>query len=103
MKNALLIVLCVLSLVTRARGHADRAGSVITPSRLDEVIARRMLRVCTTNPGLCSVHPDKPLVYGEKAFMVPRGDVTFQQYVNQFLHLSKANGDYQAVIDKWLK
>jgi cyclohexadienyl dehydratase len=37
------------------------------------------------------------------AFMVPRGDVTFQQYVNQFLHLSKANGDYQAVIDKWLK
>jgi cyclohexadienyl dehydratase len=48
MKNALLIVLCVLSLVTRARGHADRAGSVITPSRLDEVIARRMLRVCTT-------------------------------------------------------
>ncbi len=67
------------------------------------VIARRMLRVCTTNPGLCSVHPDKPLVYGEKAFMVPRGDVTFQQYVNQFLHLSKANGDYQAVIDKWLK
>jgi cyclohexadienyl dehydratase len=49
------------------------------------------------------VHPDKPLVYGEKAFMVPRGDVTFQQYVNQFLHLSKANGDYQAVIDRWLK
>jgi len=29
------------------------------------------------NPGLCSVHPDKPLVYGEKVFLVPRGDVTF--------------------------
>ncbi len=27
------------------------------------------------NPGLCSVHPDKPLVYGEKVFLVPRGDV----------------------------
>jgi len=263
MKKALLIALCVQSFVTGARGQADRTTSVITPSRLDEVIARRVLRVCTTgdyrpysflkpdgrfegidieltlklarsldvkvefittswsrlltdfkekcdvavggisttlerqkeafltepyivdgktpivrckevdkyrtiaqideprtrvivnpggtneffarryfphasltvypdnltifqqilankadvivtdvsetliqqklNPGLCSVHPDKPLVYGEKAFMVPRGGVTFQQYVNQFLHLSKANGDYQAVIDKWLK
>jgi cyclohexadienyl dehydratase len=40
------------------------------------------------NPGLCSVHPDEPLVYGQKVFLVPRGDVTFQQYVNQFLHLS---------------
>ena len=48
MKNALLIVLCVLWLVTGARGHADRGGSVITPSRLDEVIARRVLRVCAT-------------------------------------------------------
>jgi cyclohexadienyl dehydratase len=55
------------------------------------------------NPGLCSVHPDKPFVYGEKAFMVPRGDVILQQYVNQFLHLSKANGDYQVIIEKWLK
>jgi cyclohexadienyl dehydratase len=55
------------------------------------------------NPGLCSVHPDKPFAYGEKAYMLPRGDVIFQQYVDQFLHLAKANGEYQAVIDKWLK
>jgi cyclohexadienyl dehydratase len=55
------------------------------------------------NPGLCSVHPDKPFQYGEKAYMVPRGDVVFQQYVDQWLHLAKASGEYQAVIDKWLK
>lgn len=55
------------------------------------------------NPGLCSVHPDKPLQYGEKAWMVPRGDVVFQQYVNQWLHLLQASGDYQAISDKWLK
>jgi cyclohexadienyl dehydratase len=55
------------------------------------------------NPGLCSVNPDKPFQYGEKAWMVPRGDVVFQQYVDQWLHLARATGEYQAISDKWLK
>ncbi|HEV3427570.1 MAG TPA: transporter substrate-binding domain-containing protein [Paraburkholderia sp.] len=55
------------------------------------------------NPGLCSVHPDKPFQYGEKAWMVPRGDVVFQQYVDQWLHLLRASGEYQTISDKWLK
>jgi cyclohexadienyl dehydratase len=55
------------------------------------------------NPGLCSVHPDKPFQYGEKAWMVPRGDVVFQQYVDQWLHLLRASGEYQSISDKWLK
>jgi cyclohexadienyl dehydratase len=55
------------------------------------------------NPGLCSVHPDKPFQYGEKAWLLPRGDVVFQQYVEQWLHLAQATGEYQAISDKWLK
>ena len=55
------------------------------------------------NPGLCSIHPDKPFQYGEKAYMVPRGDVPFQQYVDQWLHLARATGEFQAISDKWLK
>jgi len=55
------------------------------------------------NPGLCSVHPDKPFQFGEKAYMVPRGDVAFQQYVDQWLHLALSSGEYQAISDKWLK
>ncbi|MDR5835239.1 transporter substrate-binding domain-containing protein [Caballeronia sp. LZ034LL] len=55
------------------------------------------------NPGLCSVHPDKPFQFGEKAYLLPRGDVVFQQYVDQWLHLARASGEYQAVYDKWLK
>ncbi|MBN3854468.1 transporter substrate-binding domain-containing protein [Paraburkholderia sp. Ac-20340] len=55
------------------------------------------------NPGLCSVHPDNPFQYGEKAWMVPRGDVVFQQYVDQWLHLARASGEYQTISDKWLK
>jgi cyclohexadienyl dehydratase len=55
------------------------------------------------NPGLCSVHPDKPFQFGEKAFLVPRGDVVWQQYVDQWLHLARGSGEFQAVVDKWLK
>jgi cyclohexadienyl dehydratase len=55
------------------------------------------------NPGLCSVHPDKPFQFGEKAYLLPRGDVAFQQYVDQWLHLARSSGEFQAVYDKWLK
>ena len=55
------------------------------------------------NPGLCSVHPDKPFQYGEKAYLVPSDDVVFQQYVDQWLHLSRATGEFQTISDKWLK
>jgi cyclohexadienyl dehydratase len=55
------------------------------------------------NPGLCSVHPDKPFQYGEKAYMVPSDDVVFQQYVDQWLHLARETGEWQAISDKWLK
>ncbi|KVE35073.1 transporter substrate-binding domain-containing protein [Burkholderia sp. TSV86] len=55
------------------------------------------------NPGLCSVHPRKPFQFGEKAYLVPRGDVVFQQYVDQWLHLARATDELQTVTDKWLK
>jgi len=55
------------------------------------------------NPGLCSVHLDQPFQYGEKAYLLPRGDVVFQQYVDQWLHLFQAGGEFQTVIDQWLK
>jgi cyclohexadienyl dehydratase len=55
------------------------------------------------NPGLCSVHPDKPFQFGEKAYLLPRGDVVWQQYVDQWLHLARSTGEFQSVVDKWLK
>lgn len=54
------------------------------------------------NPALCSVHPDQPFQYGEKAYMTPRGDVVFQQYVDQWLHFALVTGTFQAIKDKWL-
>ncbi|MEC5317328.1 transporter substrate-binding domain-containing protein [Brenneria populi subsp. brevivirga] len=53
-------------------------------------------------PELCAINPDKPLQYGEKAYMLPRDDMTWKQYVDQWLHLSKATGEYQKVVSEWL-
>jgi len=53
-------------------------------------------------PTLCAVNPDKPLQYSEKAFLLPRGDVAFKAYVDQWLHLTKATGEYQRIADEWL-
>ena len=55
------------------------------------------------HPELCPVDPDRPLQFAEKAYMLPRGDVALQQYVDAWLHLSKATGQYQQIWDKWLK
>ncbi|HGM5490975.1 TPA: transporter substrate-binding domain-containing protein [Serratia fonticola] len=53
-------------------------------------------------PKLCAVNPDKPLQYGEKAYMLPRDDMSWKLYVDQWLHLSKASGEYQKIIGQWL-
>jgi cyclohexadienyl dehydratase len=53
-------------------------------------------------PTLCAVNPNKPLQYSEKAFLLPRDDVAFKAYVDQWLHLAKATGEYQRIVDQWL-
>ncbi|KAB7772565.1 transporter substrate-binding domain-containing protein [Xanthomonas maliensis] len=53
-------------------------------------------------PGLCAVAPDQPLQYGEKAFLLPRDDAAWKAYVDQWLHLSKASGEYARIVQPWL-
>ncbi|MEP7063905.1 MAG: transporter substrate-binding domain-containing protein [Betaproteobacteria bacterium] len=54
-------------------------------------------------PGLCAVNPDKPLQYGEMAYLLPRGDVAFKAWVDQWMHLAKAGGDYDRTLSGWIK
>ena len=56
-----------------------------------------------TRPGLCAVNPDKPLQYGEMAWLLPRGDGAWKSWVDQWLHLAKANGEYDRTVAVWLK
>jgi cyclohexadienyl dehydratase len=75
---------------------ARRADVFVTESA--EAITQQKLK-----PGLCAINPDKPLQYGEMAWMLPRDDVAFKAYVDQWLHLAQAGGEFQRVMDRWLK
>ncbi|HTD03343.1 transporter substrate-binding domain-containing protein [Undibacterium sp.] len=55
------------------------------------------------HPELCAIHPDKPLQFAEKAFMLPRGDVPFKTWIDAWMHMQKETGSYQQVFNKWLK
>lgn len=53
-------------------------------------------------PDLCAINPQQPMQYGEKAYMLPRDDISWKFYVDQWLHLSKATGEYQKIAAQWL-
>ncbi|WP_120996158.1 transporter substrate-binding domain-containing protein [Stutzerimonas urumqiensis] len=53
-------------------------------------------------PGLCAVNPDHPLQFSEKAFLLPRDDVAWKAYVDQWLRLAKKTGEYKRITDQWL-
>jgi cyclohexadienyl dehydratase len=75
------------------KGRAD-----VMISESVETIVQQKLR-----PGLCAVNPDKPLQYGEMGYMLPRGDAAMKQWVDTWLHLAKASGEYDRIVEKWLK
>ncbi len=51
---------------------------------------------------LCSIHPEKPFDFAEKAYWLQRGPY-FKAFVDEWLHQAKNNGAYQAINDKWFK
>jgi cyclohexadienyl dehydratase len=53
-------------------------------------------------PELCAVNPETPMQYIEKAFLLPRDDIAWKSYVDQWLHLAKATGEYQQIADRFL-
>lgn len=55
------------------------------------------------HPGLCAVNPDRPLQYGEMAWLLPRGDLAMKEWVDTWLHLAKAGGEYDRVLAEWTK
>ena len=75
---------------------AGRADVMISES-VETLVQQKM------KPGLCAVNPTKPLQYGEMAYLLPRGDVVLKAWVDQWMHLAKASGDYDRIVDPWLK
>lgn len=54
-------------------------------------------------PGLCAVNPDRPLQYGEMGWLLPRGDSAMKAWVDTWLHLSKAGGEFDRTLERWLR
>ncbi len=75
------------------KGNAD-----VMISESVETIVQQKLR-----PGLCAVNPDKPLQYGEMAWLLPRGDPAMKGWMDTWLHLAKASGDYDRMAGHWLR
>jgi cyclohexadienyl dehydratase len=75
------------------KGRAD-----VMISESAETMVQQKLR-----PGLCAVNPDKPLQYGEMAWLLPRGDVAFKAWIDQWLHLAKSTGEYDRIAGHWLR
>ena len=50
-------------------------------------------------PDLCAINPDQPLQYGEMGYLLPRGDTVFKAFVDQWLHLAKASGEFARIYD----
>jgi cyclohexadienyl dehydratase len=75
------------------KGNAD-----VMISESIETLVQQKIR-----PGLCAVNPDKPLQYGEMAYLLPRGDAAMKDWFDVWLHLAKASGEYDRIVEKWMK
>jgi cyclohexadienyl dehydratase len=98
-----------------ARDNLHQATIVPHPDNntiFDEIIAGRADLMITDasetkwqakqHPELCAVHPEQPFTFAEKAYLLPRGDVVFQQWVQQWLHLALNDGTYSRIAKPWL-
>ncbi|MFF3491839.1 transporter substrate-binding domain-containing protein [Streptomyces sp. NPDC002795] len=98
-----------------ARANIKQATIKLHPDNrtiFDEIVAGRADVMMTDasetlyqsklHPELCSVHPDKPFSFAEKAYATPRGDRDFHEYVDQFVHLTTRDGTYKNYESEWL-
>jgi cyclohexadienyl dehydratase len=98
-----------------ARANIKQATIKVHPDNrtiFDEIVAGRADVMMTdasetqyqakVHPELCSVHPDKPFSFAEKAYATPRGDRDFHEYVDQFVHLATHDGTYKKYEAEWL-
>ncbi|MGW6531680.1 transporter substrate-binding domain-containing protein [Streptomyces venezuelae] len=99
-----------------ARAHIKKATIKLHPENttiFQEIIdgradvmmtdASETLYQSKIHPELCSLHPDKPFTFSEKAYATPRGDDEFKEYVDQFVHLAKHDGTYAKYEAEWMK
>ena len=98
------------------RAHFHSAGIVVYPDNLTifDRLAEGEADVMITDASetrfqqklhpnvLCAIHPDQPFDFGEKAYwMAP--DPALKAFVDQWLHLAKEDGEFDALYGKWFR
>ena len=73
---------------------AGRADVMMT----DSVETRLQQRL---HPELCAINPDRPLDFGELAYLLPR-DPVWKAYVDQWLHVMAETGERGRLTAKWI-
>jgi cyclohexadienyl dehydratase len=76
-----------------ASGHADLMLTDASEARFQE----------KQHPGvLCAIHPDRPFDFAEKGYWMP-ADPALKAFVDQWLHLMRENGEFDALYAKWFR
>lgn len=57
--------------------------------------------VAHTEQELCAVHPDEPFTFFQNGYLLPHGDVAWQQLVDVWLDIALQDGTYQAAEEPW--
>lgn len=74
-----------------AAGHADVMITDSVETRLQQKL----------HPGLCAINPDHPFDFGELGYLLPR-DMPLKLFVDQFVHIEMATGNYATMVAKYL-
>lgn len=57
--------------------------------------------VAHTEDELCAVNPDEPFTFFQNGYLLPHGDVAWQQLVNVWLDIALQDGTYQEAEEPW--
>lgn len=76
----------------------------IAAGRADVMItdASEVRQQVKRHSGLCPVSAKEPFLFGEKAYLVPRDDAVWLEYVNQWLRIQAANGYLNQTLKRWV-
>jgi len=75
---------------------ASAEVDVMLTDNVEAVLASR------ENERLHAVSPDEPLTHDELAYMLPRGDPAFRNWLDLWIHQMKLTGELDRIHQKWL-
>lgn len=93
-QNATIVV--IENNLTIPSAVASAEVDVMLTDNVEAVLAAR------ENERLLAVSPDEPLTHDELAYMLPRGDPAFRNWLDLWIHRMKLTGELDRIRQKWL-